>query len=81
MVPLQEKQTFLLSSLEKERWPSEVKISKITHVLSPHAEEIQTFRHSSIYGKTRWNFRPGAKDLPGCTNCTHLTETTLKSLI
>lgn len=52
----------------------------ITQVLSPQTEEIQTIRHSRIYGKTTQNFRPGAKDLPGCTNYTHLTEIALKSL-
>lgn len=50
MVPLQKKQAFLLSSLEEERWPSEVEISKmIAQGLPPHTEEIQTFRHSRIY--------------------------------
>lgn len=49
-----------------------MKISEmITKVISLQAKEIQTFRDSTIYGKTRQNFRPGAKGLPGRTNCTH----------
>lgn len=55
---MQEKWAFLLPSLEEERWPSEVEISKmITQVLSPQAEEIQTFKHSRIYEKTELQAR------------------------
>lgn len=43
----------------------------ITKVISSQAKEMQTFRRSTIYGKTRQNCRPGAKDLPGHTNCIH----------
>lgn len=42
----------------------------ITKVISSQAKEIQTFKHPTIYGKTRQNFRPGAKHLPGHTKCT-----------
>lgn len=70
MVPLQKNEALLLSSLEEESWPSEDK-------QNDHQSDFFTgkrnsnFQHSTIYGKTRQNFRPGAKDLPGHTNYTH----------
>lgn len=49
-----------------------MKVSEmIAKVISSLAKEIQTFRHCTIYEKIRQNFRPGAKDLPEHTNCTH----------
>lgn len=76
MVSLQEMQVFLLPSLgEAAEWSRD----KQNDQLSPHTEESQTFRHSRIHRKTRRSFRPGAENLLGHTNCTHLTENTLKS--